>query len=1090
MKTHPEQICGNEAISASAGSGKTFQLAHRYVRLLAAGVSADRIVALTFSRKAAAEIFESIVTTLARAAGDGNAARETGARIGLPTYTRAEFLHLLRGFLAHLHRAHVGTLDSFIIGVVRAFPAELGVQPDFRVLDTGSAAAKDVQRQVLHTLFNSPQVGARARHTFLEAFKQATFGHQEKTIDATLDGFIADYRDAFRVLPELEAWGQPDRIWGAHPPWPNCERIDLPDLRAALDRMDLPAQAHKALCKILDFAQTYDAHAAWDTSLDKSRMMQELLAHAGDLAAGAATIRYGRRDLNVEGATAKQLYALIGTLMKTELEKSLRRTLGIALVLNQYEQAHDTTIRRAGTLTFNDAQYLLTQANTASQGALLSRMPNEDGRLYIDFRLDSCLDHWLLDEFQDTSDLQWATLQNLIDEILQDTTDRRSFFYVGDVKQAIYGWRGGNAKLFGNILTDYGARITRRSLTRSFRSCAPVIEAVNTAFADLAGLDLPPGAVKEWAQLWEPHECAVGHVPDDGYAALIDVQAQDGTTKPGPEERRAIVAELIRGIDPLARGLSIAVLVRANVEGKEMVEFLRQALPGTLVSHEGKAPIIDNPVVACLTALITCAAHPGNTLAWRHIQMSPLYPALRRAGLDRNTLSCALLGLIHRAGFEGLIREWGDRLHAESALDDFGRKRLDDLAAAAVEFDTLGSRDCDTFLRFLATYQVDDPATARAVRVMTVHQSKGLGFDVVILPELMGRGIGSAQSLDLVLGMEADSDRPKWALQMPRRLVVDADPVLAEQAARCDENACFDALCVLYVAMTRAKRALYMITGFPGKNSTAINHAALLKHQLAGSVTPEPDTHTTLANLQTAFLFETGNPDWFRAIPSLDTPSFTPPDTDTLVPFLNRESRRTPLVRMEPSAQEAAPRNAAWLFAPESRDVLDFGSAIHRLFQRFNWVADSDPESIIADWQETAAVTADVKRDVAIQFRNALACPDVIAALSRPETEHSPELWLEKRFEIVYESKLITGAFDRVVILRDAQGSPVSATITDFKSNRLTTDKDLRRSVHDYSPQLRMYGDALSTILKLDPADIQLQLLYTRPGRVFAVERA
>ena len=70
---------------------------------------------------------------------------------------------------------------------------------------------------------------------------------------------------------------------------------------------------------------------------------------------------------------------------------------------------------------------------------------NELAFVPVDYRLDGHFDHWLLDEFQDTSDLQWQVLANLIDEVLQDTSGKRSFFYVGDVKQAIYGWRAGNA---------------------------------------------------------------------------------------------------------------------------------------------------------------------------------------------------------------------------------------------------------------------------------------------------------------------------------------------------------------------------------------------------------------------------------------------------------------------------------------------------------------------------------------------------------------------------------------------------------------------------------------------------------------------
>jgi ATP-dependent helicase/nuclease subunit A len=79
---------------------------------------------------------------------------------------------------------------------------------------------------------------------------------------------------------------------------------------------------------------------------------------------------------------------------------------------------------------------------------MLSQIPGDEERLRIDYRLDARYDHWLLDEFQDTNYTQWSVIENLIDEAVQDTTDERTLFQVGDVKQAIYAWRGGDTRLF------------------------------------------------------------------------------------------------------------------------------------------------------------------------------------------------------------------------------------------------------------------------------------------------------------------------------------------------------------------------------------------------------------------------------------------------------------------------------------------------------------------------------------------------------------------------------------------------------------------------------------------------------------------
>jgi ATP-dependent helicase/nuclease subunit A len=89
-----------------------------------------------------------------------------------------------------------------------------------------------------------------------------------------------------------------------------------------------------------------------------------------------------------------------------------------------------------------------------------------------------------VDEFQDTCDLQWNILSNLAEETLQDGSGERSFFFVGDVKQAIYGWRGGNPRLFGMLLDRYGEVISTRELVESRRS-APGHRYGNAVFGDL-----------------------------------------------------------------------------------------------------------------------------------------------------------------------------------------------------------------------------------------------------------------------------------------------------------------------------------------------------------------------------------------------------------------------------------------------------------------------------------------------------------------------------------------------------------------------------------------------------------------------------
>src|SRR5476649_1370545 len=118
---------GHRMILASAGSGKTYALTNRFVRLLALGVPPERIAALTFTRKAAGEFFDEILTKLARAARDGEYAGVIAGKIGMPSLGSAEFGRMLRATADAMPRLNLGTLDGFFARIVQTFPFELGL---------------------------------------------------------------------------------------------------------------------------------------------------------------------------------------------------------------------------------------------------------------------------------------------------------------------------------------------------------------------------------------------------------------------------------------------------------------------------------------------------------------------------------------------------------------------------------------------------------------------------------------------------------------------------------------------------------------------------------------------------------------------------------------------------------------------------------------------------------------------------------------------------------------------------------------------------------------------------------------------------
>ncbi len=987
----------HRAISASAGTGKTWALTHRYLALLAAGESPDRICALTFSRKAAGEIFDAIVGRLCESILDPAERATTAANIarqapGLtPPGEAREYMTLLRRVLDQAHRLRVGTLDSFLLGIARAFPMELGLPPDIRPMDNAGGEARALRQRLLMRLFDprlSRTDGGRSASELLQAFRQAQFGKESKSLAQRLDRSAAESYDFYREHAE-KAWGVSERIWPAGRWWETAAQAEIETARSAgyLEALrwvfgdkGRPAQLGQACAAIAGAAATHAPDRPWPRNLSES-VFRQILAPARSGTPDFQLVYY-KKDYPFPAGLWPPFRAALAHMFNVEVQRVLESTAGLFALLQQYDRLYREASRIEGTMSFDDfARQLGLEANQPSL--------HKDAidRLYIDYRLDGRLDHWLLDEFQDTSDTQWHAIANLIDEVVQDPEQRRSFFTVGDIKQSIYGWRGGNYRLFGHVRERCGIR-PGDTLNICHRSFPAVIETVNAVFDNLeqwvpragGGQGPHPEAVAAFMAEWERHQSAR---PGSGYAALLEYAP--GTAKPADDPAAAgtdaeedadpaqyeAVARLLGEVQPTAKGLSAAVLVRSNKQGRMCTDAVRRRLQGVPVVHEGTGGIVDNPVVTALLALVRYAAHPADTLALRHVQMSPWAAARKADGpqgwLDE--LPVRFLDQLHEQGFAGALRSWGEELLALRTAahgDAFGRQRLNEFLAAAEMFDATGSRDCDAFDDAIRDHQIKSEAAAGTIRVMTVHQCKGLGFDMVVVPfDSDAQSFANTRGIDF-LRSDHDQVLPSddgWVLKSPPRGVLDAlggTPVAAFDAQRAQNN--FSQLCVLYVAITRAKEALYLLIPDSAKRSSVAREADLLRDRLAGAADWPADSCGGLP-----LLYAAGDAGWFRNKPatairqeSAAAAGIEPP----VVTFAGQTVRR------EPSKDHAEGRSyaARQLFDVEKGDARHFGSAIHRLFERIEWIGDTDLESVIRDWRAESSEDPALLANVEAQF--------------------------------------------------------------------------------------------------------------------------
>lgn len=1059
----------HQMILASAGSGKTYALTNRFVQLLAGGAPPERIVALTFTRKAAGEFFDEILNKLARAASDSAEAKRIAVEIGEPHLEPKDFLKLLRAMTAAMHRLALGTLDGFFARVVRAFPLELGLGGEFEILQEHGARRE--RQRVLRELFTRP--GGElddAQREFMEAFKRATFGAEEKRLAARLDQFIDQHQNLYLDAPDGASWGQPERIWPEGSHWLEGGG-DAKGAAQVLRRWAEGACANeKQRARWDDFLAAWEA---WSPGAMLPAPLLYVLEKAVEvweaLIKGETELIIDRKKQALLAEPCAALVALTRTVFGGELKRRLEMTQGIHTVLRGYEAVYHQRGRRAGKLTFADVQRLLMPELGAPR--LVSGAVTDAGdevgydlaeaRLAVDWRLDAKYDHWLLDEFQDTSRGQWSVLRNLIDEVMQDPERRRSLFYVGDVKQAIYAWRGGDPRLFREIFNHYNevapGTLAEGRLDQSWRSGPAIVATVNRVFGDAEALlrRLPGPTAQRWSSEWRDHVSARPKLA--GQVAWL--HGEDDAA------RAAMVLRLLDEIKPLERGLSVAVLVQSNDSATWLADFLRRegGIPAVAASdlHVGT----DNPLTTVVLAMLQAAAHPGDRLAREQVLMSPLAASLTAAGWGGvEALTQGVLRQVHAEGFARTVDNWLRLLEPVLAADDsFSRERARQLAAAAQQFDETGSRDVAEFVQFVGRHVVRDAEAAGGVQVMTIHKSKGLGFDVVLLPDLEGNSLSTRRREGLAIQRAADRT-VEWVLDMPPKLFHEHDTVLAAHVADAEAEAAYEKLCLFYVAMTRAKQALYLVTKQVGEKSKSDNFPRLLTETLGTAGTGQA---LCVGNWSGVGAYAEGDGDWFSAtkfVAAGEAETMEPKGIEPLVTGLQviRHPARTP------SGIKGGVVSGAVLFGENTGEAVSFGTDVHAALAMVEW-GGASPEVLeawhVSGWDDAVVIEA-------------RACLESISVGKVFAPYAGAEVWRERAFEVVLEGAWISGIFDRVVLERDRAGRAIAAIIYDFKTDRLDVSEQAK-TVARYAGQLGIYRQAVARLTGLSEAQVGTALVLT-----------
>ncbi|MDF1838610.1 MAG: 3'-5' exonuclease, partial [Planctomycetota bacterium] len=712
-----------------------------------------------------------------------------------------------------------------------------------------------------------------------------------------------------------------------------------------------------------------------------------------------------------------------------------------------------------------------------------------------------------LDEFQDTSSIQWRTLRPLAEEITAthggNVTEARTFFCVGDPKQSIYRWRQGEPRILTGLRDEFPS-LPEEKLFLNYRSSSVVMETTNLVFQNLTQCGLFSGpdrhaaylAAEEFEKEYPAHEAAKKEM--GGVVQVWQAQevAAEQLTPEDPETRLEepleLAARRVAEIQKEAPGATIGVLFRSN---KSIPKFLHLLTDrhGLRASGHGGNPLVDAESVSVAMSLLTLADHPTSTAAALHVATSPLGRHLGftdeefssesgAVGRDPEFLK-ACAGLAQRVRGEVLEQGYGAWLYGlrETVQRDFGewdRVRFDQLIDRAHTFSKQAGLRPSQFARIVFHSRVPAPWTAR-IQAMTVHSSKGLEFDAVLLPELDAKIVGGRP-------IPVGSSRPDAAgwyesiSHLPKKALCDFSGTL--QALVKDENKANaqEALNLFYVAITRARRRLeFCIPPYKAPSRGGpdpLTFANLLRQTCEIPAEQDPESEGLLMQWDTGHL-----PWWVEENSAVEAVEATPVSLESIRLAESKASlsHRAPSQGLEPLAKASG----ADLIRKRTQDRAR-GVLIHRLLEQIQWVEPGQVPQLDAhallgglepDGDRRSAALSDVEKG--------LAHPNFAPLFAKPDD--SAAAFNERRFHLVEdsggESILWSGSMDRLIVQYSGD-KPVAAHVIDFKTGGV--DESAEALTQTYGQQLRVYARAVSKQFDLPLASIRTSLAMLDRGEV------
>jgi len=1045
-------------VSANAGSGKTHVLAQRVINLLLRGCDPAKILCITFTKAAAANMANRVFGTLADwavlddAALDERIRLSTGRKPGPSERARAR--RLFASALETPGGLKVQTIHAFCTRLLHQFPFEANVAARFTVLDeaTTTETLDRLTLDVLQEAAAAPDsalgralaraIVVAADQTFKDVVGDAIGDRDKLTawLDRAggIDGAMAELSASLGIDPADTLESVEEEFFAAShiPPaeWPLL--IEVLESGLATDRKHVAAlhaaRAAQGRARIDEYLKIF---CTTELAPRKNIVTKSIAQNHPDWLARLQ-------------AEQDRVCRLLDRERAVEARERTRALVTIAAdVIGRYAREKN----RRGLLDYDDLIDKTLELFTRASAA------------WVLYKLDLGIDHVLIDEAQDTSPKQWDIIKTICSEFMPGGARenvKRTIFAVGDEKQSIFSFQGASPRAFDDMRHLFERQFTRAELGwrylrfgHSFRSGANVLGSVDRVFAarevyasittDDAGVpehQSLPGAAPGLVEVWDLEAPEKREKEIEGWDAPFDL---DSEVSPRVKLARRIAAHLKRWTAQGLKAGDVLILVRQRGPLFEaIIRALKDA--GVPVAGADRLVLTQHIAVMDLMALADALLLPEDDLALACALKSPLFGLTEeqlfdlawertgslRARLRDEAAADAAFAEVSRAldelariaqretpfgFFAHVLGGARGRARILARLGPEANDALDEFLNLALDYEQRETPSLQGFLAWLRRAQSEvrrDMELARdEVRVMTVHGAKGLEANTVVLADTTTDPKGSHPPKLLAL----DSGALVWA----KRKQDDTEAV-ADARAEVDALARDEYRRLLYVAMTRAAERL-IVCGTQGDRKIPDGcWYQLVRDGLEADCVSEPADDGEGNVLR----FRKGEPEPPRAAAA----AAPAPAAIAAPAWLTRDApQEKPALRtITPSGGEEEPRHAP---SPGSAQALLRGSLTHRLMQALPDIPAERRRAAAEQYLARAGdeLPPEERATIAEQVLRLTEHAD-FRALYAPGSR--AEVPIVGRLSLNGGEVRVSGQVDRLVV------TPEAVLIADFKTNR------------------------------------------------------